>query len=301
MRRDCVVSPTLAPHRGDTKANGPLPGAVTTDRAARNLNTAAAILAASVLTDSAAEHYRAGFHNRAMFIAPIVSAAALVVSAGSAFTPRRLNVLSRAVFALSAATGLVGFGFHVMNVTRRPGRWNPENLFHAAPLAAPVAITMAGMLGVAAARLVSNGGCRDNPPSLREGTSAIALGTLPVVGLLGTSMEAGALHFRGAFQNPLMYAPVTIPPIAAATLATAALTGSSTARKAAGTLLRTTNWVGIVGMVFHAWGVHRRMGGWRNWRQNLLAGPPLPAPPAFSGLALAGLAVLELLEAERSP
>ncbi len=113
-------------------------------------------------------------------------------------------------------------------------------------------------------------------------------------------MEAGALHFRGSFQNPFMYAPVIIPPIVAATLTTAALTRSAKAHHAAGALLRLTGWLGFVGTAFHAWGVHRRMGGWRNWRQNLLAGPPLPAPPAFTGLALAGLAALELLDAEHT-
>jgi hypothetical protein len=128
----------------------------------------------------------------------------------------------------------------------------------------------------------------------------VALGTLCAAGLVGTSIEAGALHFRGAFQNPLMYAPVIIPPIAAATLATAAVTRSPHARKAAGGLLRLTSWLGVAGVCFHAWGVHRRMGGWSNWRQNVLAGPPLPAPPAFTGLALAGLAVLESLDAERT-
>ena len=34
---------------------------------------------------------------------------------------------------------------------------------------------------------------------------------------------------------------------------------------------------------------------WRNWRQNILAGPPIPAPPAFTGLALAGLGALILM------
>jgi hypothetical protein len=265
-------------------------------RASRLLNTAAATLAAGVLTDSAAEHYRARFHNRAMFIAPAVSAAALTTATAFAFTPRAHSVLSRSVFAASMATGLVGFGFHVTNVSRRIGGWNSANVFHGAPIAAPLAITMAGLLGFAACRIVrstpSNG-----PASRDENRTAAALGMLSAVGLVGTSVEAGALHFRGAFQNPFMYAPVTIPPIAAATLATAALTGSSNARKAAGQLLRLTAWLGVAGSGFHAWGVHRRMGGWSNWRQNLLAGPPLPAPPAFTGLALAGLAALELLEA----
>ncbi|XAO72149.1 MAG: hypothetical protein AAYR33_04435 [Acetobacteraceae bacterium] len=40
----------------------------------------------------------------------------------------------------------------------------------------------------------------------------------------------------------------------------------------------------------------RDMDGWRNWQQNILNGPPLPAPPAFTGLALTGLAALGLME-----
>ena len=67
-------------------------------------------------------------------------------------------------------------------------------------------------------------------------------------------------------------------------------------QKVARSLLHLTTWLGVVGVGFHAWGVQRRMGGWSNWSQNLLAGPPLLAPPAFTGLAVAGLAALDLLE-----
>ena len=53
--------------------------------------------------------------------------------------------------------------------------------------------------------------------------------------------------------------------------------------------------MGGAGVLFHARGIHRAMGGWRNWSQNVLDGPPLPAPPSFTGLALAGLAAIRLL------
>jgi hypothetical protein len=270
-------------------------------KASRLLNTAAATLAGSVLTDSTAEHYRAGFHNRAMFVAPAVSAMALT-SALSALTPHsRRSLPRRAVFAMSVLTGLVGFGFHLANVSRRVGGWRPENAFHGAPVAAPLAITMAGLLGIAADRVARS---HQSDPSaesesLANCRASVALGRLAALGLVGTSMEAGALHFRGAFQNPFMYAPVALPPVAAVTLATAVLGPPSTALGVARTLLRLTAWLGVVGTGFHAWGVQRRMGGWGNWRQNLMAGPPLPAPPAFTGLALAGLAALELLDTER--
>lgn len=261
-------------------------------KAARLLNAAAATLAAGVVTDSAAEHYRAGFHNPAMFVAPAVSSAALAVAVGATLAPNGQGTLRQTVFAASIATGLVGFVFHLMNVSRRVGGWNSANVFHGAPVAAPLAITMAGLFGLAASRV---GGS-----TASQAPRGVALGHLTAVGLVGTSIEATALHFRGAFQNPFMYAPVALPPIAAVTLASASLTRSSTAGQVANVLLRVTGWLGIVGTGFHAWGVHRRMGGWRNWSQNLLAGPPLPAPSAFTGLALAGLAVLELLTADRA-
>ena len=63
--------------------------------------------------------------------------------------------------------------------------------------------------------------------------------------------------------------------------------------------LRLTALLGLAGVGFHIYGVSRNMGGWRNWSQNLLNGPPLPAPPSFTGLALAGLAALGLLEDPR--
>jgi hypothetical protein len=57
----------------------------------------------------------------------------------------------------------------------------------------------------------------------------------------------------------------------------------------------------MLGMGFHARGIARQMGGWRNWSQNVLAGPPLPAPPSFSALALAGRAALALRVAQAGP
>ena len=38
------------------------------------------------------------------------------------------------------------------------------------------------------------------------------MSALTGVGLLGTTAEAGLLHFRGAFHNPAMLLPVTLPP-----------------------------------------------------------------------------------------
>ena len=68
-------------------------------------------------------------------------------------------------------------------------------------------------------------------------------------------------------------------------------------RKPARLLLRLTASAGVAGAGFHVYGVSRNMGGFHNWSQNLLNGPPIPAPPSFTGVALAGLAAVRLMEA----
>ena len=88
-------------------------------------------------------------------------------------------------------------------------------------------------------------------------------------GLLGTVGEAGLLHFRGAYHNPVMFLPVTLPPVAAALLANTAV-GRARRQRAADPLgaARDRRHSASPGVGFHAYGVQRNMGGWRNWRQN---------------------------------
>ena len=269
-------------------------GQAATVRAARRLNRGSALLATSVLLDSATEHYRGSFKNRAMFTPLVVSALMLAISAhGTTDREPAIHRTRQAVSLTTAATGLVGTGFHLWNVLKRPGRLVWQNLFYGAPVGAPMAILLAGALGTAAERV------RDNPAGsarLFGLPAGRALAALSGIGLLGTAGEAGLLHFRGAFQNPAMFAPVTLPPVAGGLLLNDALGPRLAGRRLTRVALWLTAAMGGAGVLFHAWGVHRAMGGWRNWSQNLIDGPPLPAPPSFTGLALAGLAAIGLLE-----
>jgi hypothetical protein len=122
------------------------------------------------------------------------------------------------------------------------------------------------------------------------------LAAVSAAGIAGTVGEAGLLHFRGAYHDPAMMLSVTVPPVASALLGASALYPSRRTRRMARWWLKFTAFLGFAGVGFHALGVARNMGGWRNWSQNVLNGPPLPAPPSFTGLALAGLAALALIE-----
>ncbi|HEY6923944.1 MAG TPA: hypothetical protein VI653_10775 [Steroidobacteraceae bacterium] len=280
--------------------------------AGRQLNLSAALLALSVLADSAVEHYRGSFNNRAMYI-PLASAAgALAASVYGALDKGGGRHRGRDIlYGLSAATGLAGLAFHTYNITKRPGGFSWLNLFYAAPIGAPAALVLAGLLGRGAekTRALSKPGAkalaktipaaasarpsRGAPSSQDVGRLVAAVSSL---GLFGTTAEAALLHFRGAFQNPAMVLPVTLPPVAGALIGSAAIAPRRAPRRLTRLWLRLTAMLGFAGVGFHAYGVSRAMGGWRNWSQNLLNGPPLPAPPSFTGLALAGLAALGLIE-----
>jgi len=264
------------------------------DEPGRQLNLSAGLLALSVLADSGVEHYRGSFQNRAMYIPLISAAGTLAASLFGVLDSRSAGHRGRDVmYGISAATGLAGLAFHAYNIAKRPGGFSWLNLFYAAPIGAPAALVLAGLLGRGAesARALSKPGAEAS--SADKGRLIAAITAL---GLLGATAEAGLLHFRGAFQNPAMVLPVTLPPVAGALIGSAAVVPRRAPRRLTRWWLKLTAVLGFAGVGFHAYGISRAMGGWKNWSQNLLNGPPLPAPPSFTGLALAGLAALGLIE-----
>lgn len=270
------------------------------ERPARQLHGAAAILGASVLMDSAVEHYRGSFKNTAM-VMPLISSALNIASSLHGMSASESDSHKGRTLAYLGAIGVgaLGTGFHVYNVSNRVGGFRWENFFYGAPLGAPAALALSGMAGLAADRLAGNAK-RHGKATLFGLPAGRVLAAFTSLGLLGTVGEAGLLHFRGNFQNPAMYLPVTLPPIAAAVMAEAALRPSHRKRRLARLWLGITSALGFAGVGFHCYGVSRAMGGWKNWRQNVVDGPPIPAPPSFAGLALGGIAALTLIErAER--
>jgi hypothetical protein len=273
--------------------------AVSASAESRVLHGAAALLAGSVLADSAVEHYRGSFKNPGMYT-PIITSALTMLAGGSGAAgvsgrgPRRARA---GLYATATAVGAAGTGFHLYNLLQRPGGLSWLNLFYSAPPGAPAALSLAGVLGLAADRIEATP--EGEPPKLLGLPAGRALAGLTGLGIAGTVGEAGLLHFRGAFQNPFMFAPVTVPPVAAALMLRAAMARRTDRPHGLARLwLGLTAVLGFAGVGFHAYGVSRAMGGWRNWTQNMVDGPPLPAPPSFAALAVAALAALSLMERE---
>ena len=196
---------------------------------ARDLHAAATALFASVLFDSAVEHYRGSFENPAM-LAPLASSAlGLAAGAQAALGKGPPSRRRSGAFVLALAVGAGGLGFHLYNVLKRPGGLDWPNLFYAAPLGAPAALALAGVIGSAADR-VADCEHRGAAPRIAGLPAGRALCVLTALGLAGTVGEVALLHYRGSFQNPLMWLPVSLPPVAAVLTAKAAAERSTPRR-----------------------------------------------------------------------
>jgi hypothetical protein len=282
-RRGAPQAPSVAASPGPTGAKG-------------MLQASAALLAASVLIDSAIEHYRGSFKNPGMYVPLLSSTLALLSGAeGAARSARAWRPVRRSSYKMAVAVGAVGTAFHLYDISRRPGGFGWLNLFYGAPLGAPPALTVSGLLGLCAEELQN---APDGSAKLKGLSAGRVIAALNAVALAGTVAEVALLHFRGAFQNPFMWAPVTLPPVASGLMAKAAVERPARRYPLTRIWLWLTTALGFVGLGFHAYGVSRAMGGWRNWSQNLLDGPPLPAPPSFSALAIASLSAVDLLQEE---
>jgi hypothetical protein len=239
------------------------------------------------------EHYRGSYKKAAMTVAP--PAATITLATAFAASLSRGSGLARgAVFGGAMTVGLFGLGFHARNILSRPGGLSFNNLFYRAPFGAPGALILAGAGGLASIAAAEAADRADPHRTHRAGRlAALVTG----VGLFGLTAEVGLLHFRGAFHNKLMYAPIVIAPATGAAMVAAAYLPriEEPARRA----LQASMALGVAGTGLHAYGVSRNMGGFRNWTQTLFQGPPIAAPPSLIGLGLLGLAGLKLLKVAR--
>lgn len=252
------------------------------------------LMSALVMVDAFIGHYRSGFAVRMQY-APFASGGALVAGSVLSVVAPRSSWTTEALFVaglLGVLSGIVGCGYHhYYGFTRKPGgyRWWLHHLMYHAPQLAPLALSALGVLAVVAAR-----GLRGAHDVLGVQLRTLVLGVVALA-MIGAALQAAVLHYRGAFNNPLMYAPLTTPVLTAIAVVWLVLAGTRPALVAVAAFCWTTLLVGFVGLGMHLRGFDRMMGGLHVALPNVLEGPAMTAPALFSGFAAAGLAALYLL------
>lgn len=253
-----------------------------------------ALMTLLLLGDAFAGHYRSGFRSLAQY-SPFVSGGLLIIAAVVASAAPGLvwvNVFLNGTAWLAIVTGVVGFGFHhYYGIAKKPGgyRWLLHYLMYGAPPLAPLGLALLGVLGLATARGLA-GKTEFAGLNIRA-----ALLALTAVGLIGSILQSAILHYRGAFNNAAMYAPLTVPVLAALALVWTAFAPGRMALALATVVVWPTFLVGFVGLGMHLRGFGRQMGGLHLGRFNWLEGPPAFAPGLFGGLAAVGLVATYLL------
>ena len=253
----------------------------------------AALLALLIIAEAWLGHYRSGFPLRAQY-APLLSGGLLAVLSVAAIAvpdSGRLHTALRIAGWIAVVTGVIGVGYHHWyGIVEKAGgyRWLLHYLMYGAPQLAPLALSATGALAVIAAQGMARGSAPADPDAARWllGIAAVALA--------GAIAQTGVLHYRGAFNTPLMYAPFTLPPLAA--LGTGWL-AVDPALDIAG-FVRVCLWgtivIAIVGLGMHLRGIDRQMGGLHLVHPNILQGPPPLAPAVYAGFAVIGLLAVGL-------
>lgn len=236
-------------------------------------------------------HYRSGFSLRAQYT-PLVSALVLTVGgAAGVFSPTRFSAELQIAGWIGVVSGAIGAGYHhYYGVVEKPGgyRWLLHQLMIHAPPLAPLSHAALGALLILSGRLAGGAATMTGIPI------ASLVSWICAITILGAAAQAGLLHYRGAYNNILMYLPVTIPVIAAVAIAWEAAAPSTIGTRIAVITLWMTFVTGFVGLGMHIRGVDRQMGGLYLGFSNLMQGPPLSAPLIFSAFAGAALAALHL-------
>lgn len=109
------------------------------------------------------------------------------------------------------------------------------------------------------------------------------------LGILPLWYELTLLHFRGAFQSRFMWSPVLGLPVVMASGVASSLNKDERRSR---DFLRPFAWfmtiLGTLGTFFHLRGIGRQMGGFHNWKYNVVTGPPFPAPMQVALYGLLG-------------
>jgi hypothetical protein len=123
---------------------------------------------------------------------------------------------------------------------------------------------------------------------LRRGCFQRSLCLVVATTSIASGLEVGYEHYKGSYSNPVMYTPVALSGV----LAASGLLGVFS-RTGARTILRWVSIVtladGVVGFFFHVRGIARKPGGWRLPVTNIVMGPPIFAPLLFGTSAYLGL------------
>ena len=251
------------------------------------------------------EHYRGSYSNPVMYTPVILSGVLTISSAAAFFSRRAAETWMRWTSYLTLLDSLVGFGFHIRGVARKPGGWRMPvvNIVMGPPLFAPLLFGTAAYLGIIASYLQreEDEGLRgqalratallrkqDWREDIRTGRFQKHLCVVTAIGTICCGGESWYSHYKDNFRYKMQWSPMLVTPL----LAGAAL-ASITSERCTNTALPLASAAaaanGMIGTYYHVRGILRRPGGRKKPLYNTLYGPPIFAPMLFAAAGMLGM------------
>jgi hypothetical protein len=242
------------------------------------------------------EHYKGSYSNPMMYTPVAFSGVLALAGVAGVFSERAARTFLRYTSYITLADGLIGFGFHVRGIARKPGGWRlpVTNIVMGPPIFAPLLFGTSAWLGVMASYLRREGAHQAAEFSsgwrhdLAHGRFQKHLSAVTLAWAFFCGFEAWYSHYKTNFRYRSQWIPVALAPALMLSAGAAIVS-----RRAARTLLPATSLaaiaVGAVGFYFHARGVAKRAGGLKKPLYNTIYGPPIFAPLLFAACGTLGM------------
>lgn len=258
------------------------------------------------------EHYKGSYSNPVMYSPVIMSGILAAAGTTGVFSRRAAQSFLRAASAVSLIDGVIGLGFHIRGIARKPGGWRlpVTNVVMGPPIFAPLLFGTSAYLGLIASYLRRE----EDPPGIGRDlggppTGNVEAGDEPAAGWRAeisrgrfqqhlcvitvawaffSGFEALYSHYKSNFRYKAQWTPVLLAP-----MLMAAAAGAILSRRVATKLLPAVSALaltdGAAGFYYHARGVVNRPGGVKKLPYNILYGPPIFAPLLFAACGFLGL------------
>ncbi|MFL6448675.1 MAG: hypothetical protein ACJ746_13445 [Bryobacteraceae bacterium] len=256
------------------------------------------------------EHYKGSYSNPIMYSPVVLSGVLGVASAGGVVSSRVASGAMRWASVITLVDGVIGFGFHVRGIARKPGGWRlpVTNIIMGPPIFAPLLFGTAAYLGWMASYLRreedrpiaesaphSNTGWRKE---IHEGRFQKHLAGVAALWTLLSGCEALYSHYKSRFRIWAQWTPVLLAPIQFFACM-GAIFSERTAQKVLPVTSSAAVLNGAVGFFYHARGIVRRPGKGKTWLYNILYGPPIFAPLLFAACGALGVLATLLRREDR--
>jgi len=250
------------------------------------------------------EHYKGSYSNPVMY-SPVILSGVLAATAVAGFFSRlAARTFLRYASYITLADGVIGFGFHIRGIARKPGGWRLPitNIVMGPPIFAPLLFGTSAYLGVIASYLQreEDFGLRghsvgfvpwrrnDFRNDIRTGRFQRHLCAVAALGTLASGAESWYSHYKDNFKYRVQWSPILLTP-----LMLFATLGARRSKLIANTLLPMASSLlmlnGAAGVGYHLRGILQRPGGKKKPLYNILYGPPIFAPMLFAACGLLGM------------